>query len=145
MDEELKRYYRDNLGSRIEALESAVAALPEAAAADAARRVAHTLKGSGGTYGFPEITIAAARAEEAADAELAAALSELVAVLQRAVAGEREPPEAGAGAAPPGGAPVLLVEDDGDIRLLLERRLPGAGCRVIAAPTIAEARRRLRE
>lgn len=142
MDDELKRYYRENLGPRIDALEEAAAALPDPGSAEAARRVAHTLKGSGGTYGFPEVTEAAARAEDASDAELGAAIAELVEVLRRVSAGA-----AGADADLDGGTPpegttaVLLVEDDADIRLLLERLLPAHGCRVLTAPTVTDARR----
>ena len=142
MDDELKRYYRENLGPRIEALETAAAALPDPASAEAARRLAHTLKGSGGTYGFPEVTEVAARAEAAPAAELEAAIAALVEVLRRVSAGEGgEDADVDAASPAQGTARVLLVEDDADIRLLVERLLPAHGCRVLTAPTMMDARR----
>jgi len=76
--EELRSLYRRALPARIGALESARAAADD----DAARRVAHALRGSGGTYGFPEISTAAAAVEDADDASLHARLDELIALLR---------------------------------------------------------------
>ncbi len=59
--EALQQHYREALPARIDALETARRSHidGDAEAAESIKRVAHTLKGSGGTYGFPEITDAA--------------------------------------------------------------------------------------
>ena len=56
--DELKAIYRQALPAHIQALEGARSDGPDAAD-HTARRIAHALRGSGGTYGFPEITAAA--------------------------------------------------------------------------------------
>jgi HPt (histidine-containing phosphotransfer) domain-containing protein len=62
---DLQQMYRNTLRRRIETLEAARDALasgdPEAEAA--VQRIAHNLRGSGSTYGFPEITAAAEKLE----------------------------------------------------------------------------------
>ncbi|MFQ6604887.1 MAG: response regulator [Fidelibacterota bacterium] len=45
------------------------------------RRIAHILRGSGGTFGFPEVTALAAKVEEAEDKDLPAALTALMQLL----------------------------------------------------------------
>jgi HPt (histidine-containing phosphotransfer) domain-containing protein len=88
--DELKELYRQALPPRIEALESArrdAAASPEEASR-AVRRLAHSLRGSGGTYGFPEVTRAAALVEAAPPERLTQALDELLATLRAVAAGE---------------------------------------------------------
>lgn len=127
--EELKRIYRDAAAGRIRELEAALAGPPatQAEAAAAIRRIAHSLRGSGATYGFPEVTRAAAAAEDAAPAELTARTEALLQVLREV-------------AAPDGAARILAVDDDPEMQLLLRHVLSGTGREVRLAATAAEAR-----
>ena len=83
----LRTWYQEALRGRVaqlEALRQGVL-VGDAGAITAARGVAHALRGSGGTFGFPGITEAAARVEEdATDAHLARRLEGLAAILRRA-------------------------------------------------------------
>jgi HPt (histidine-containing phosphotransfer) domain-containing protein len=85
--DDLRRSYRRALPGRIAALEAARAALcgTQAERDDArreVRRVAHSLRGSGGTYGFPEISAAAAAVEDASPPALLSRLDALIALLR---------------------------------------------------------------
>lgn len=77
--------YREALGSRIEALEAARRSLHEGdpEARESILRIAHTLKGSGGTYGFQEITDAAEAVGTAGDAVFVESLGTLLAILHQ--------------------------------------------------------------
>ena len=87
--DDLQRHYRAALVRRVEALESAREALlaGESDAADTIRQIAHTLKGSGGTYGYPGITAAAEVLQEAPPDQTLAHLDRLLAVLRRVISG----------------------------------------------------------
>ena len=81
--DELKAFYRNALPPRIQQLEAARAALDSDSAAETAiRRVAHSLRGSGGTYGFPEISASAAAVEQAPRDALRERLDELLSILR---------------------------------------------------------------
>jgi HPt (histidine-containing phosphotransfer) domain-containing protein len=66
---ELRVEFAGKLPDRIEAVSRAIraagAAREDGELRDAARSVAHKLRGSAGSYGFPEISAAAGRIEEA--------------------------------------------------------------------------------
>lgn len=129
--EELKTWYREQLWARIDALEAAAAALSEGGMGEARgtiRRIAHSLRGSGGTYGFPRITEAAAGVEESADPELAERLEELVGIL-REVAMRGQPDQLG----------VLVIDDDPEIARILEHHLAGKNREVHVARSAEEA------
>jgi HPt (histidine-containing phosphotransfer) domain-containing protein len=85
---DLQQMYRNTLRRRIEALESARDALasgdPEAR--DAVQRIAHNLRGSGSTYGFPEITAAAEKLELADRDQCVSELDDLMDII-REIAG----------------------------------------------------------
>ncbi len=84
--EDLKRHYRVALAKRIDALEPARVALLEGepgAAADTIRQIAHQLKGSGSTYGYPEITAAAEALQNAPEKEILARLDALLVILRK--------------------------------------------------------------
>ena len=73
--EELKRAYVNGLGAKIEEVEAAARAAGDdplsgqgLEALDALKQLVHKLAGSGGTFGFAEISDAAERAETACDA-----------------------------------------------------------------------------
>jgi len=130
MEDYQKEYIR-KLGSRIGALEAALGALDEdrADATASAHRIAHTLRGSGTTYGFPVITELAAYVEESAQDQLKDSLEALIKVL-RALSTEVS-----------GGSDTILVVDDSEeIRLILSAILERQGYRVLKAETASEAR-----
>jgi HPt (histidine-containing phosphotransfer) domain-containing protein len=109
----LDAIYRQALPGRIAELESARAD-GGAASADAIRRIAHSLRGSGGTYGYPPISEAAAALESAPADLFDERLDQLIALLEAVAAGAGESgpvapgiAESGrteSGAAEPGGA-----------------------------------------
>ena len=86
--EALQQHYREALPARIDALETAHRAHinGDADALESINRIAHTLKGSGGTYGFGKITAAADAVGLAGSGELVKKVDVLLAVL-RDVAG----------------------------------------------------------
>ena len=154
--------FRERLTERIEALSAARAALGADPAARArVRGIAHALKGSGGTYGYPAITAAAGAVEAASDEQIAGRLDELLAVLRREIA---TPASTAAGpvsslaaslAEPlqalrdvirqplmqPSAAPstLLVVDDDPDITRLLEKVLAAPDREICIAGSAAAA------
>lgn len=66
-DEELRRYFAGRLPARIAEIEAALAAARAAGWTGdplrTAHRLAHSLKGAGTTFGFPEVSEAAGRLE----------------------------------------------------------------------------------
>lgn len=129
--EELQRYYRESLGPRIQALQAAVRAFEagDSEALDSIRRLAHALRGSGGSYGFPEITEAAKQLERGGRKRVPKLASELLEVLRRV---ERGPDEGGP-------ERLLLVEDEPENQLLLKTTLATSGREILVAGTAAEA------
>jgi len=83
--EDIKHHYREALVKHIDALESASADLlaGEPGAADTIRQIVHQLKGSGGTYGYPEITAAAEAMQNAREKEIPAGLDALLVILRK--------------------------------------------------------------
>jgi CheY-like chemotaxis protein len=81
--ESLKAWYRQAMVRRIQeirALRNRLA-LADAGAANAARKVAQQLRGSGGTFGFPELSEAAGMVESARDEDLPRSVEGLLEVL----------------------------------------------------------------
>jgi DNA-binding response OmpR family regulator len=128
--DDLTQVYRDALVGRIEALEVARGARAERAdeSTDAIRRVAHSLRGSGGTFGFPEISRAAATVEEAPDTELDGALQELLIVLRAVARGKANT------------ARVLIVHGDSSRAARLQELVSPLAAEVVTAHTRARAR-----
>lgn len=116
MQDDLRTLYRQALPARIAALEAACAADD----GDAIRAIAHALRGSGATYGFPSVTAAAGAVESASADELMARTLDLIAVL-RGVITDTEDSEAVPAIR------VLLVDDDPEIRLIVTHLLTSAG------------------
>ncbi len=83
--EDLKRHYRAAMAKRINALESTRVALLEGepGTADTIWQIAHQLKGSGSTYGYPEITAAAEALQNAQEKEIPARLAALLVILRK--------------------------------------------------------------
>jgi diguanylate cyclase (GGDEF)-like protein len=129
--EELKSWYREQLAARIDALEAASSALREGRSSEARgtiRRIAHSLRGSGATYGFPRITDAATALETTHEGEVLPQLGVLLEVL-RDVATQGEPERMG----------ILVIDDDPQIVHLLKWQLESKNREIHVAASAAEA------
>ena len=134
--EDLKKWYRAGLATRIEALKAARRELdgsPEPI--ESVRRIAHTLRGSGTTYGFPEITETAAALEDATEAEFPECLEKLLETVQQICSVSEMEDKAG----------ILLIDDDPYITDLLRTVLEGSNREILTAATAAEAEAVLEE
>ncbi|MFQ6614022.1 MAG: response regulator [Fidelibacterota bacterium] len=126
----LKQHFLDRVGTHIDALSSARNAFLEGSsdAGDSIRRIAHSLKGSGGTYGFPSVSEMAGAVENASDETLLDSLSALLDhlfVIRNQTTIDR---------------PVLLiVEDNQEDQLILKSIFPDEKFQVYLAGTAAEA------
>lgn len=127
--DELQQFFRDAVVDQLRALEQLVepVAAGSAGSVALARRIAHSLKGAGASYGFPEISEAAAHVETVPDHELSPAVRRLCVTL---------------GSVTSSGARklVLVVDDDPLISRLLEARLTTPGRRVTSMASLAAAR-----
>lgn len=130
--DELQQFFRDSIVDQLRALE-ALADRVGSGDADAlaqVRTIAHSLKGSGASYGFPEVSEAAARIESNRDridkelADLCATLGSVTSSSARRL--------------------VVVVDDDPLITRLLEARLTTPGRRVTSLSSLEAARRFLR-
>lgn len=126
---DFKDFYRDALVSRAGALRAAVSDCEDSPAEAVAsiRRIAHALKGSGGSYGFPEISEAAAAVEDAAPDEIIGLTERLLGLMDELAGTQRRIQR------------VLLIDDDVTMVLLLEAVLESVGATMHAAGTGAEA------
>ncbi|HEX6693420.1 MAG TPA: response regulator [Longimicrobiales bacterium] len=131
---DLKDYYRHAVNGRVAEIEDALArrATDPDGAAVVIRRAAHSLRGSGGTYGFPEVSAAAAVAEDADDEELDSAAEALLTVLR------------GIRAAQPAPRSILIIDDDPEIVLLLRAVLGATGREIVLAASAEAALQTLR-
>lgn len=129
MTSDFSTFYRDALGARASALRAALDGLQDSPADSAAaiRRIAHALRGSGGTYGFPEISAAAGVVEDATPGDLGEATRRLLDVVNgtalSATAVQR----------------VLVVDDDPTLALIVVAVLESIGASVHVAGTGADA------
>jgi DNA-binding response OmpR family regulator len=99
--------------------------LTSPAGADQIRRLAHQLRGSGASFGFPGVSAHAGQVEDASPGLLPEAVRALVAHLDEV--------------APPLRARILLVDDDPNISRLLANVLAGPDREVVAAETAPAA------
>jgi chemotaxis protein histidine kinase CheA len=87
--DKLRAHYLTSLKVRVETLEAALATLAgeveSPVAEDLVRHIAHTLKGSGATYGFAQISQAAAATEHASREALVAAAAALLATIREVI------------------------------------------------------------
>lgn len=127
--DDLKAYYRGSLKNRIETLEAVRQALAtDEEARESILRIAHSLKGTGASYGFHEISEAAAGVLAASGAALPEATEKLIETMRKV-----------ATAAPEDAATILIVEDDAEVFSLLEPKLSGPNRRIVRAETSAVA------
>ena len=128
---ELREFYLASLSPQIEALEAALAFLEEgnAEGRDSIKRVAHQLKGSGASYGFPEVTAFAQEALNAPGRDLPSVTRRLIDLLVELSAG-----------ASGGASTILVIDDDRVIQLLLQKTLEASGHKVVTASTMEGGR-----
>lgn len=126
----IEEYYREALAARLLALGTARQAILDQApdATASLRRISHALRGSGGTYGYPEISAAARTVEEAPDSHLATMSEKLMDVIRGILA-----------TAAPRRVTLLIVEDDPDMAHLLQHTLQGANRTILVAATATGA------
>jgi len=146
---------RDQLGAIAEVAERLIAAGDDTAAIETLRRDAHRLRGSAGSFGFPQASVVAAELEEAAKRwlehpgngvadrgqaargfvrRLAAALfTKQAASPSPAPAAPSRPPDLAAPSPPPSGdvPEVIVVEDDPALAELLTFGLEARGYRFL--------------
>lgn len=130
--EELRTWYLDQLRPQLEALENARRALQGGApgVGDLVRGIAHTLRGSGATYGYPEISEAASSLEDAPERQLLPALDGLIDVVERILGPRRGDDEPGR---------ILVAVADESISRLLEVALGREGFQVHVATSGKDA------
>ena len=127
--DEIQQFFREAVVDQIHALERLMGrvASGDESAIEITRRIAHSLKGSGTSYGFPEVTESAARVEGADDTALHGALADLCVTLGTVTTATAR-------------KLVLVVDDDPLITRLLEARLTTPGRRVASTGSLESAR-----
>jgi DNA-binding response OmpR family regulator len=127
--DELQQFFRDSVVDQARALEQLVGlvAAGDPDSIELVRRIAHSLKGSGASYGYPEISDAAIQLAKVEDEDLSAAVSELCIAL-------------GAVTSSASRKLILVVDDDPLITRLLEARLTTPGRRVTSMTSLEAAR-----
>lgn len=128
--DDLQQFYRGAVGDQVAALEHALVQLESGAssAEETVRQLAHTLKGSGSSYGFPEVSFAAGVAERAATGELWSKGRELVDILKAITAGVES-------------NTIVVIEDDPLVSHFITAELSGAPQRLIHFSSLGEATR----
>lgn len=127
---ELKAWYRDRLPARIAALEEVKDQLKERIphSVVAIRRIAHSLRNSGSTYGFPEITLSAQLLEEAREEDLLGCTEGLIKMLHSVCAGPWTAKSR-----------ILVIEDDEDQAQFIVGTLASADREILEARTAEQA------
>lgn len=127
--DELQQFFRDSVVDQLHALENLTPAVRrgDADAVSRARGIAHSLKGSGASYGFPEVSESAARVETVHDGQIGPAIANLCATLGSVTSSTAR-------------RLVLVIDDDPLITRLLEARLTTPGRRVTSMTSLGAAR-----
>jgi DNA-binding response OmpR family regulator len=129
---DLQAFFKDAIGLQRREIATALEQLGQDPTAEAElRRLTHSLKGSGGTYGYPEVSRLAALAESASREDLPATTLALLAMLDDLTSSPV--------------VSILVVDDDPLIGRLLETRLGGTDRVVHLATDLAGARAHLAE
>jgi DNA-binding response OmpR family regulator len=128
--DDLQQFYRGAVGDQVAALEHALLQLESGAASaeETVRQLAHTLKGSGTSYGFPEVSFAAGVAERAPAGELWSKGRELVDILKAITAGVES-------------NTIVVVEDDPLVSHFIAAELAGGPQRLVRFSSLGEAGR----
>ena len=132
--EDFQKVYIRKLSPKIEALQAALDALRsgDTEAHASAKRIAHTLKGSGATYGFPNVSTLAEVVEEASGDEIITPLDKLVNYLRFLKSEDEAEQDC-----------ILIVDDSEEIIMILSTVLNKQGYEVEVARTGAEAEEKL--
>ncbi len=134
--EDLKKWYRGGLATRLNALRAAQRELDhDSSAIDSIRRIAHTLRGSGTTYGFPQVSETAGAVEDANPEEFNSHLKILLQTLEEVSSFGALDEKVG----------ILIIDDDPYISDLLRSLLENSQREIFIAPTAAEAEALLEE
>jgi len=85
--EELRKIYREGIPPKILALEEALREYRQGSTEGKASiiRMAHALRGSGGTYGFPKITASADQLEHSPEEQIDRNTEDLISVLREVI------------------------------------------------------------
>ena len=128
--DDLQQFYRSAVGDQVTALEQALLQLESgsASAEETVRQLAHTLKGSGSSYGFPEVSFAAGIAERAPAGELWSKGTELIDILKAITDGVES-------------NTIVIIEDDPLISHFIGAELVGAPQRLVRFSSLGEAER----
>lgn len=129
--EELMEFYRESLGARLEAIQFAKKNLTKKRieSIESIKRIAHSLKGSGTTYGFPEITGTAAALEKARGRQFSLRLNELIRIIQFVI---KDTPREKV-------AQILIVDDDHQMTHLLKLKLDSSFREIFIAHSAKDA------
>ncbi len=123
----LDDFFREAVGDLVSQLTDATTTWRSSGDDSDLRRICHSIKGSGGSFGFPLVSVLASAAERAPDNELDEAVAMLKAELSTiATSTERRR--------------ILVIDDDALIGHLLERRLDGPDRVIETASSLEEAR-----
>jgi len=127
MLEDLKKQYLDSLATKIDSFKTLVREFREGddQAEKGIRTLAHSLHGSGATFGFPEITDAAREVEHADEANFIKNLTLLIKVMKEA--GNKPAPPPPAVSPAEGQARILIIDDDPDSIGLLKDSISAVG------------------
>lgn len=130
-DEELKYLYLRGIVANLEVLEMAKNDYSQdnSESVKTIMRMAHQLRGSGGTYGFPEITKAAGKLEDSSTELLIANTDKLIELLKKLTAQATYKKEK-----------LLLIEDDENILRILEEKLIAPNREILISKTIKHAK-----
>jgi len=128
--EDLSEAYRAGVEPLLKGLRSALPGVRsgDLEAVAAARRLSHQLKGSGTSYGHPEITSHAAAALDASDADLPPALETLMSALAGILSEDQTLQR------------ILIVDDDPLIGLILAKTLESRGREFVTVESLVDAR-----
>ena len=130
-DEELKYLYLRGILANLEVLEMAKNdySLNNSESVKTILRMAHQLRGSGGTYGFPEITKVAGKLEDSSTELLIVNTDKLIELLKKLTAQATHKKEK-----------LLIIEDDEDFLRILEEKLIAPNRDILISKTIKHAK-----
>lgn len=128
--QDLSEAYRRGIGPMLDGLRSALSDVRDGndEAVARARGLSHQLKGSGTSFGHPEVTALASAAIDATDADLAEALDPLIAALEDVVGTGRTTQR------------IVVVDDDPLIRMIVAKTLDNDQREFVMAGSVKEAR-----
>jgi DNA-binding response OmpR family regulator len=123
----LDEFFRQAVNGLVDQLDDAMVTFKSQGDDGDLRRLCHSIKGSGGSFGYPLVSVLAAAAERASESEVDDAVAMLKAELSTIATAARR-------------KHILVVDDDELISRLLKHRLEGPDRSVSAARDLAAAR-----